>query len=539
MKIVQSFWSCNQNNLLQFHGGWYAPEYHLMGWALSCLQLKQCYKDVTLFADDISAKMLIDELKLPYTDVVCELDNLNHYHPRLWALPKIYTYSRQNKPFLHVDGDVFIWKPFDDGLLKGSLIAQNLEVATNHYEGIMRSLEAKIKFLPEEIISERKTNNLIYAYNAGIFGGSDIAFFNLYTQKAKAFIDKNVSSFSKINVDAFNIFFEQYLFYCLAKKEHKSVNVLTNDIIRDNEYTGFGDFMEIPYNKQYLHLIGTYKRNKSVCEQMADRLRLDHPEYYYRIIALFKNKQVPLKRDYYYFIDEYAEQALSTRYRKLKTDYQNNKIILKDKYNKDSLKSALITMTRLVENTIDEIQNKLADEYKYYVDQLKDVKLFEHQLRLTLDEKFPHYSKEYLYARDIAHTRYFQDVFENKDLGFNKKIVTDTIFEVVENKFDWTEIHFEEQGKSKLIEQLSALPSKFYTAIVPECDTIGYSLVAVDDLDMMILKMLENPATINEVLNKARDAFDQAELEESQLEFEMLMIGRIKMALNTKLIKLI
>lgn len=319
MKIVQSFWSCGQTDLLRFSGGWYAPEYHLMGWALSCLQLSQHYKEVTLYADSKGAKMLVDELNLPYTDVVCELDSLNHYHPRLWALPKIATYSRQVKPFLHVDGDVFIWKPFDDALLKGKLIAQNLEIATDHYEGIMRSLEENANFLPCEIIAERKTNNPILAYNAGIFGGSDIAFFQEYTKKAKEFIDKNVVNFSKLNVNAFNIFFEQYLFYCLAKQKHQKVNVLINDVIPDNEYLGFGDFAEIPHQKQYLHLIGTYKRNQSVCQQMADRLRLDHPEYYYRIIALFKDKQLTLKRDYYYFMDRCTEQELVMRSLKLKS----------------------------------------------------------------------------------------------------------------------------------------------------------------------------------------------------------------------------
>lgn len=92
MRIVQSFWSCNQNHLLQLKAGWVAPEYNLMSWALSCLQLKQYYKYVTLYADTVSAKLLIDTLKLPYSEVICDLDELNEYHPQLWALPKIKTY---------------------------------------------------------------------------------------------------------------------------------------------------------------------------------------------------------------------------------------------------------------------------------------------------------------------------------------------------------------------------------------------------------------------------------------------------------------
>jgi len=104
MNIIQSSWACNQPDLLTANSGWLAPEYNLMSWALSCLQLKQYYPDVVLYSDSVSAKMLIDTLQLPYTEVVCNLDVLNKYHPQLWALPKIHTYSQQETPFLHVDG---------------------------------------------------------------------------------------------------------------------------------------------------------------------------------------------------------------------------------------------------------------------------------------------------------------------------------------------------------------------------------------------------------------------------------------------------
>ncbi|RZL57794.1 MAG: hypothetical protein EOO93_17310 [Pedobacter sp.] len=150
--------------------GWVAPEYNLMSWALSCLQLKKYYKNIALYCDTETKKLLIDELGLPYTEVHCELDKLNCYHQELWAIPKIYCYSIQEKPFLHVDGDVFIWKAFDDRLLSRPLIAQNLESATHHYNGIMFELEQNLNFFPEEIKVERKAKNPILAYNAGIFG---------------------------------------------------------------------------------------------------------------------------------------------------------------------------------------------------------------------------------------------------------------------------------------------------------------------------------------------------------------------------------
>ena len=73
-----------------------------MGWALSCLQLRKYYPEVVLYTDKVGAEMLIDTLKLPYTEVACEFDKFNDIHKDLWALPKIHAYASQHTPFLHV-----------------------------------------------------------------------------------------------------------------------------------------------------------------------------------------------------------------------------------------------------------------------------------------------------------------------------------------------------------------------------------------------------------------------------------------------------
>ncbi|MBS1735735.1 MAG: hypothetical protein JSS98_03930, partial [Bacteroidetes bacterium] len=206
MNIIQTLWSRNSPDFISEKCGWLSPEYNLMSWALSCLQLKKFYPSVILYADKVSANLLCDILHLPYTKVICNLDKMNDYDPQLWALPKIHTYSIQKDPFLHVDGDVFIWKAFDEDLINKGLIAQNKESATGYYENIMLLLEAELKYFPQEILDERNKQSLIFAYNAGIFGGSDIQFFRKYTQKAFDFVNLNFSRLDKINLVDFNIF---------------------------------------------------------------------------------------------------------------------------------------------------------------------------------------------------------------------------------------------------------------------------------------------------------------------------------------------
>ena len=530
MRIVQSAWACNQPNLLTTNSGWLAPEYNLMGWALSCLQLKQYHKDVILYSDSVSAKILIDTLQLPYSEVVCNLDVLNTYHPQLWALPKIYTYSQQEKPFLHVDGDVFIWKKFDDDLLKSNLIAQNVESATKYYEKIMQSLESSLTYFPQEIIVERELKNPILAYNAGIFGGTDISFFKEYTGKAFEFVDKNIANLSKINVTNFNIFFEQYLFYCLIKKNKLNVGVLIPEIIGDNQYKGFGDFARVPYEKHYLHLLGVYKKREFICKQMANRLRQDYPLYYYRIIELFKKQKTPLFKDYYYFLHDYSQKELISRYMRLKENYLTNNIGKINLDNKLQLPEN-ITVNRLIKINKEVLLDKM---------QLKDLALFCRKINLIIKDKFSLISKDYLYARDSNANLYFQNLFDDVKNIYHKKIVADDSVKVLESKYEWSSF-FEKKDNNKL--NINSKPDKkaatIYTLVTPECDREGFSITTVDSLDIILLEILKETKTIHELLTELKAYFDEDELNKSQIEFEALIFGRIKMGIHVKSIRVL
>ena len=318
MNFIQTFWSCNNKDILRNSFGWISPEYHLMSWALSCLQLNQFYPSLKLYTDSNSARIFSDEIKLPYSEVKCTLDNFKKYNPDLWALAKIHTYSIQTEPFVNIDGDAFLWKAFERELLNEELIAQNIETDITYYKAAIENLRNSSAFLPTEIKDEIDNEQEIKSYNAGIFGGNDLSFFEEYTLKAFEFVDMNINKMQKININAFNTIYEQYLFYCLAKKHQKKVGVFLPDIVDDLRYKGFADFFEVPYNKKYIHLHGSYKKNYSICRQMANRLRNDYPEYYYRIIKLFKKNNLPLINDSYSFEKSISEEELVKRFYFLK-----------------------------------------------------------------------------------------------------------------------------------------------------------------------------------------------------------------------------
>ena len=111
MKIVQSFWTAGKD-ATNYNFGWLSPLDHYLSWILSCNLLRKQYNHVSLVTDQQGYHILVEELGLPYTEVDTCLDSLVEYKSHLWALAKIKAYSIQREPFIHVDGDVFIWEHY-------------------------------------------------------------------------------------------------------------------------------------------------------------------------------------------------------------------------------------------------------------------------------------------------------------------------------------------------------------------------------------------------------------------------------------------
>lgn len=287
MKLIQSFWSGNQTDFTN-NFGWYSYKHNWLSWMLSCHQLVKYHKEVELYTDSFGYDILIKKLQLPYTKVHVVLDELNHYHKNQWAVAKIRTFQLQKEPFLHVDGDVFVWESLTDKFENSNLIAQNLEITTDYYRKSWKVIFPQLLFLPNEMkdYHENKSN---LACNMGIIGGTNLAFFKEYTQKSFEFVDKNNINFDSNDALNFNVFFEQVLFKELSKATNQNIDFMFSEISLDNDYEGFGDFDKVP-NKSYLHLLGVYKRSSTVCKAMEIYLMKYYPENYSKLSKLI-NKE--------------------------------------------------------------------------------------------------------------------------------------------------------------------------------------------------------------------------------------------------------
>ena len=502
MNFIQTFHIHSNKDPFRDTFGWAAPEYHLMSWALSCLQLCKIYGNITLYANSQAAHLLIDTLQLPYTEMHLTHDQLRLIHPDLWALPKLYTYSLQETPFLHIDGDVFLFNPFHPHLLDGELIAQNIEVATEYYTSTQRELMQYFTFFPPCVRKEFDSGIPIQAVNAGILGGNNLSFIRNYTHQAFEYINKNANNLQHINVDHFNVFFEQHLFYALVHENGNAIQVLFEDIVNDNGYLHLGDFHDVPFNRSYLHLLGHFKRDEFTCIQMANKLKELYPEYYYRIIALFHDKNIRLSPCG--FCNEINPSVSFI-------DEQNN--------------SHLQLLKFIAGNCPSEIDKQIFQ---------RDFEIFYQKLLSILTKN----SSLHLEDRDFAAQHWYRDLFEDTSTVLKKQIVCCREIEMIESSFNWAGLFNKYYRVGALYyDDLKIDNGRFLNLVVHEASDNRFSLYDIDDIDQLILQSLSEPLSINELLIKMQVYFEDDIIQNHYEVFSQLILTAIKQLVIKKAIQ--
>lgn len=296
-KIVQSFWSkpCLQNRHDGNHGGWVDKKYHYFSWAFSALQLSTFYDDLELVTDRWGKTLLIDHLALPYTTVKVELDRLAPYPAAFWALGKIYAYSIQEHPFIHIDSDAYIWQRFEPRLETAPLMTQSKEFDFPQLYEVAQKIEQAFPYLPACYKHERKHAPTIQAYNAGIIGGHDLAFFKEYTTEVFRFVDHNRNHIHHIPEQDFgvvNVLYEQFLLHCLAKEKGTPVTCLISEAHLPRLQPVQMNYRREMKQHRYLHAQFSHKQTQRMCQLLERWLKLSYPDTYYRILHLLKTFRI-------------------------------------------------------------------------------------------------------------------------------------------------------------------------------------------------------------------------------------------------------
>lgn len=284
IRIIQSLWTwpTRTSGSRQLSGSWYQKRYHFMSWAYSCLQFRKYYERVELYTDAWGKELLIDKLRLPYSAVHVVLDDSTAPHPQLWAKAKLEVFAMQKEPFLHVDGDVFIFAPFGESLEQAPIAAQHLEEDYPYYHVSVAHMREHFSYYPEAMLQEWERNPGVYhAFNCGLVGGQDTDFFRHFAEEALHLIYKNAAHMEQVRAQELNIIFEQHLMYCLAKQQRIPVVCHRHHIPAN--HAGLTSLQGTPNRRRYVHPVASFKKNPAFCLDLKNKLRREYPEYYYRI----------------------------------------------------------------------------------------------------------------------------------------------------------------------------------------------------------------------------------------------------------------
>ena len=294
MKFIHSFWSkpfsdasTNNNWNLRYHGGFPNAFLFYCSWTYSCLSIQKYYPNLHLVTDEEGMYIFRDVLKLLYKSFSTDLEKIDDYNPGLWALGKLHAYKIQDEPFCHLDGDVFLFGPVLDDVLHGKVFCQSFDEDTDQYAEIHPYIHKNFKNVPEAY--NASLSDGIKLINAGILGGNDLSVFQEYTANAFELIDNNHDVLEQINVGLLNLYYEQFLFSNMVRRQNIEVASLFSE---DGLEPNFAAFHQIPTHSRYVHLISHLKRSTEFMEQVVTRLQFEFPDYYERVSNHFKIRSI-------------------------------------------------------------------------------------------------------------------------------------------------------------------------------------------------------------------------------------------------------
>ncbi len=494
MKIIQTFWSAGYSNPIIENFGWKNSIYNLFSWTLSSHLIRRHYSKLVLYTDQAGKELLIDKLKLPYTDVHIQHDSLNNWSRNAWAVSKLYTYSLQSEPFLHVDGDVFIWEPFGE-ILQSDLIAQNLE---RGYLKAYNQLLETLAFLPDVFETTDKENGILMV-NTGVFGGQDIDSIRAMTSQIFDTLGKNFSVISEIESVTFSLFFEQFMISQIAKKRSVDFQYVFPYLFSQSSYESFGDFEEIP-QKPFLHLVSKFKYNSRALDLMHRQLRKEFPEAYLNVLKVSERSNIKGSKMVIPSTNLFQD-SLQTKNSKFTDDhFIPNSSHKKIQFSINSILDYWQT-DRIQEIAKNLTSCKILISPSFNWINLKDENLLERDLR--------------------SHDQYH--LLKNLDA----KIQLDQNLLVINSENHLLKEYF--------LENDGSLFHEFFIAVVPEINQ-KLHWVLIDELDYRLLILISKRLTLNELFCKFQRMFEQENDMDNDSAFWKLLRIRLKNFIYNRMI---
>jgi hypothetical protein len=304
MRAVWSFWS---RPFHTYYGHiWCKPLHHLLAWGLSVETASRHYPDTVLITDRPGKKLLIDQLGLSFAHVSTELERLGHVDTGWWALGKLVAYSLQDRPFVHLDSDVFLWKRLPRHLLDSPVFTQNPEGFHDqdpHYrpQDVEWAFAQHALKLPLEWEWARSNRSHFPAENCGILGGSHIPFLRYYARTAVDLVlrPENAAAWLRLqDKRGYSVVLEQF-FLSACAEFHAFDPASPYPGVRIGHLFPPGKNAFDPSDAArigFTHLIGGAKSHPSVGKRLEERVRRENPTYFRRCEHVLAKADRPLWR---------------------------------------------------------------------------------------------------------------------------------------------------------------------------------------------------------------------------------------------------
>jgi hypothetical protein len=290
MRAVWSFWS---GPFHEYYGQiWCKPLHHLLAWGLSVQTASRYYLDTVLITDRPGKKLLVDQLGLTFGEVSTELDRLKGVDPGWWALGKLVAYSLQDRPFVHLDSDVFLWKRLPPHLLESPVFTQYPEGFYDHGpyyqpQDIEWAFAQEATKLPREWEWTRRNRSHFPAENCGILGGSHVEFLRYYGQTAVDLVlrPENAAAWRRLpDKRRYNIVLEQFFLSACAEFHGCDTTSPYQGVRISHLFATWEKAFDPNYAARigFTHLVAGAKSHPAVGRRLEERVRRENPAYFRR-----------------------------------------------------------------------------------------------------------------------------------------------------------------------------------------------------------------------------------------------------------------
>lgn len=501
MNAVQSFWITKDSVK---SGGWINTRFEYISWSLSYYLLKKNFRNIHLHCNSEGHQMLITELGLPYDAVYKTLDGKAHIIEKSWVLAKIFTYSIQETPFVHVDGDVFWFTLPDEDFFEAEVFAQNLEMDEPMYKNVWLSLRKHMADLPEYL----KTPNagMALSANAGIMGGKNFRIFREFYQEAISFFEKNQTIFEEYEEDFEYIgtYMEQAFFVSLMNHLHTKIKFLKKPVFRNN-FSEVLDFNRISPDSRtpaYIHLLGSNRYRLQYCNLMEFWLYRIWPQQLKKIDTLCQtNKQ--LKNNTLTLLNPQNEKKLP------RIEWVFNTL-------KDAIDNPFIRTKQVFNLTVDNYSEPDFTKHAE-AEKLADCIYFEKRRLAVLSTFLQNQDAESMYQHFETHLDFCSKNFaEIQDMRFELNHS-----KIIKSKYNW-------------FNGLQYRSQNYWYNVITDSQVICFQEFLLDETNCIILELLTAPLSLDELSS----AWSTVHSIDNTLKTRMMLHESLKTLIADNLIRI-